>query len=376
MNKSIIAYGIGILLLLVGGVYLFQRPRPNTASINNSDVLEIQETDWVKGGDSATVTLVEYADFQCPACGAYYPLVKKMGEEYHDSLRIVARNFPLSSHRNAEPAARAAEAAGLQGKYWEMHDKLFEQQLEWSNLSNPVEKFVEYGEQIGLDLEKFQQDINSSSVQQKINNDVAGANLLRVNSTPTFFLNGEKIPNPQSEEQFKTLIDAAILTSKQTGQKVHEHANLAIYINGTQYDLSQAKYQSSEEKPLDPDLHLHDGVGHIIHKHMSGKTMGDFFKSLGMKFDSSCLELDNGQKYCNSGGQSLKFLVNGQANSDFANYEFSDLDKILISYGPANQNIQSQISAVKDDACIYSEKCPERGTPPTENCVGGLGSGC
>lgn len=375
MNKTVIAYSIGILLLLIGGVFFLSR-KSDPQPLPSADVLTIQETDWVKGDANSTLTLVEYADFQCPACKAYFPLVKQIETDYKGDLKIVMRNYPLPQHQNGEAASRVAEAAGLQGKYWEMHDRLYETQEEWSNLDNPQEKFLEYAKSLQLNVDQLTQDIQSSKVQDKINNDVASGNLLKVNSTPTFFLGGEKIPNPQSVEAFKTLIDAALLKARPVGENVHEHADFKVYLNGQTFDFARDKYQSTDNNPLLPGMHMHDGVGNLIHKHKTGITLGMFFESLGMQFTKDCFAVMTTEKYCNSASQSLKFYVNGQANDQFGNYEFKDLDRVLISYGPTNQDIQSQLNSLTDMACIYSEKCPERGTPPTENCVGGLGSDC
>lgn len=341
--------------------------------------LNITEADHVKGARNSSVTLVEYADFQCPACAAYYPLVSQLAEEYQDKIAIVVRNYPLPMHKNAEAAARAAEAAARQDKYWEMHDALYENQEDWSDVLNPTSKFSEYAEAIGLDVAKFQTDTADSAIQDKINGDVVTGNRLGVNSTPSFFLGGERIPNPQSIEAFKTLIEAALLKEPAgagASVSVHEHADLKVYLAGRPLDLSVAKYQSTDDAPLDPDMHLHDGNGEIVHKHKTGKSMSEFFGSLKIDLTDTCLTLDTGSKYCTDATNSLKFFVNGEPKSDFANYEFRDLDRLLISYGPVNQSVQAQLDSVKDMACMYSETCPERGTPPTESCVGGLGSDC
>lgn len=380
-NKVVIGMIVAVVVLLGGGVFLMSRSQTNTPMANSASAeeLKITATDHVKGATTGKITLVEYADFQCPACGAYQPLITQLASDYSDKLSIVLRNYPLPMHKNAEAAARAAEAAGKQNKYWEMHDLLFANQKDWSDLLSPAGKFGEYAKSLNLDVDQFQKDQADSTIQDKINADVASGNRLNVNSTPTFFLGGEKIPNPQSIGAFKTLVDAALLKQPLTstgGQKVHEHADLKIYLNGKALDLSAAKYQSTDDKPLDPDLHLHDNNGTVVHKHKTGKTMTDFFKSLKMDLTDTCLTLDTGTKYCTSTTNSLKFMVNGVAKTNFPAYEFADLDRILISYGPTNQNLDSQLSSVTDLACVYSETCPERGKPPTEGCVGGLGSDC
>lgn len=162
----------------------------------------------VKGEATASATLVEYSDFQCPACAAYYPVVKQLNKDYAGKLRFVYRYFPLRTiHQNAEISSIAAEAAARQNKFWEMHDLLFENQTEWSNLQDPKEKFKEYAKFIGLDMEKFQNDLNSKEAKDKVEADYQSGLSLGVNATPTFFLNDQKIQNPKTYEEFKIKIE-------------------------------------------------------------------------------------------------------------------------------------------------------------------------
>jgi protein-disulfide isomerase len=172
--------------------------------------VNVVETDWVKGAGEAEATLIEYGDFQCPACATYYPMVKQLLDEYPDTLRVVYRHFPLPSHRNAYPAAQAAEAAGRQDKFWEMHDILFERQSEWSNLSNPQDKFEEYAEELELDMEQFVTDYESEEAREKIDADLLSATQLGVNATPTFYLNGKKLAPVRSYQDFSSRVQEEI----------------------------------------------------------------------------------------------------------------------------------------------------------------------
>ena len=171
----------------------------------------ISGDDHVKGAATSTVTLVEYLDFECEACGAYYPLVKQLEAEYGDRVTFVARYYPLPGHRNALPAAYAAEAAGLQGKFWEMHDLLFTRQKDWGEkpIATP-EVFESFAQELGLDMTKFKADVASAEIAARVKRDQDAGNQLGVKSTPTFFLNGKKIQNPQSYEAFKALLDAEL----------------------------------------------------------------------------------------------------------------------------------------------------------------------
>lgn len=149
---------------------------------------------------------------------------------------------------------------------------------------------------------------------------------------------------------------------------VHEHADFKVYLNGTAFDFAQDKYMSTEDRKLSNFTHLHDGDGDIIHKHMTTITLADFFQSLGMRFDEECFMTDDLVQYCNDGVNTLKFYVNGNENDELGDYEISDLDEILISYGDeTEEEIQAQLESVSDKACIQSKKCPERGEPSDES---------
>jgi protein-disulfide isomerase len=173
----------------------------------------VSNDDWQKGDLESEVILVEYGDFQCPACGSYYPLVEQLVKDHGANFRFVYRHFPLKSiHPNAEPAARASEAAGLQGKFWEMYEKLFANQNSWSNLvrSAADDRFLQYAREIGLDEEKYKADFESDAVKDKISSQLDGGVASNVSSTPTFYINGKKITNPQSYDEFVQIISRAV----------------------------------------------------------------------------------------------------------------------------------------------------------------------
>jgi len=184
---------------------------------NNILAAAIAESDWTKGPKDAKVSLIEYGDFQCPACGAYFPMVERIRADYDGKILFAFRNFPLYSvHPNAGISAQAAEAAGIQGKYWEMNKLLYEKQTEWSS-ADPTkvvaQHFNGYARSLGLDVAKFDKDINISQVTDKIKSDVDGGNAAGVAQTPTFYVNLKQIQNPSSYEQFKTIIDQALASS-------------------------------------------------------------------------------------------------------------------------------------------------------------------
>ncbi|MDX6577458.1 MAG: hypothetical protein QOE96_3411 [Blastocatellia bacterium] len=164
------------------------------ANANESGLIPTgAEPPHVRGNPSAPVTVEEFADFQCPSCGAYYPELKKIETEFGDKLRVVFRERPLvPPHDHALIAAQAAEAAGLQGRFWEMHDKLYENQTAWSDARDLVPLFVDYAKQIGLDTDRFMKDLNGEVVATRIFQDGKRVHALNVTSTPTFYVNGKE----------------------------------------------------------------------------------------------------------------------------------------------------------------------------------------
>lgn len=175
-----------------------------------------EATNHTYGNTEATVTLVEYGDFQCPACFQYYPALKQVKEKYKDVMTFQFRNFPLVQiHPNAMAAHRAAEAAGNQGKFWEMHDLLYERQQSWSQSVSPSVAIEAYAQELGLDLVQFNADATSEAVSLSIGADIEAGQGLGAAGTPTFILNGEKIETPApTVEAFSELIDAKLVETQ------------------------------------------------------------------------------------------------------------------------------------------------------------------
>lgn len=156
----------------------------------------------VRGPAKADVTIVEYSDFQCPFCARVVPTLDQLRETYGDKVNLVYKHLPLRIHPEAPGAAAAAEAARLQGKFWEMHDKIFAGQRELSDA-----KYVEWAREIGLDAERFEKDRKSEAVRARIAKDEAEANRLGVSGTPAFFINGRFLSGAQPIDAFKRVID-------------------------------------------------------------------------------------------------------------------------------------------------------------------------
>jgi protein-disulfide isomerase len=152
--------------------------------------------DHIQGPDDAPVTLVEYGDFQCPHCGRAYPILKSIQKTMGDQLRFVYRHFPISEdHENAIPAAEASEAAAAQGKFWEMHDLLFEHQNRLDDKS-----LLGYARQLGLDLDRFTQDMREHTYGERVKEDFSSGLRSGANGTPTFFINGDRYDLPWEPE--------------------------------------------------------------------------------------------------------------------------------------------------------------------------------
>ena len=164
----------------------------------------------VRGGSNAPVTLEEYGDYQCPPCGALHPELRRIEAEYGQRLRFVFRQFPLPMvHPHALIAANAAEAAGLQGRFWEMHDRLYENQSKWSPEMDPRPLFINYARDIGLDVNRFINDMNGQQVTAHVTSDRLRGRSVGVTGTPTLFVNGRMMAaEAMTPQGIRTAIDS------------------------------------------------------------------------------------------------------------------------------------------------------------------------
>ena len=202
-----IILGLIIFLIIVGFIFAAIKFSGDSTPSQTLPIDAIVSSDRIKGNPIAKVILIEYSDFQCPAGAVYAPIVKQIAEDFQDKAVFAYRHFPLSQHKNAKLAALVSEAAGQQEKFWEIHDKIFENQKEWAeNSSQKAEEiFIKLAEELKLDIDKFKNDLKSKELKEKIDNDLNSGIKANVNSTPTFFLNAEKI-QPGSYEEFKQVI--------------------------------------------------------------------------------------------------------------------------------------------------------------------------
>jgi protein-disulfide isomerase len=212
-NEVKILSGIGFLTLIivVGAALLLGSSGKNSNHSNEPRVEEaiLVRKDSVKiGSASAKVTLVEFGDYQCPACASAHPIVNRIIENNKKKILFVFRHFPLPLHKNARLAAIVAEAAGRQGKYWEMHDRLYENQTEWAESNKPIEFFNKYAAGLKLDMDQFAQDLKDKKIAKKIDSDKRDGLAAAVQATPTFFVNGRRIQGVMSYDELQKLIDA------------------------------------------------------------------------------------------------------------------------------------------------------------------------
>lgn len=217
--KRLLPFALIVVVLVaavaVGWVLLRssqQSRNSNTPTPDPATEVQGSEPPHVRGNASAPVTLEEFGDFQCGACGSYHPELKKIETEYGDKLKVIFRELPLVTvHQHALLAAQAAEAAGLQGKFWEMHDKLYENQVTWTEAKDLVPVFVDYAKQIGLNPDQFMKDLNGEKVAARIFQDGKRAHSFGLKGTPSFFVNGKEAKDDQwKPEGLRQMINDAL----------------------------------------------------------------------------------------------------------------------------------------------------------------------
>lgn len=225
----------GLICIAIFGVLILNR-QGESVNVDNIDASKVvsnskkekdEIADHTFGSESKKVLLIEYGDFQCPGCGSLYPSLKPLKEHYKDQLTFVFRNFPLTTiHPNALAASSAAEAAGLQGKFWEYHDILYERQDDWSN-SNTDErgtKFEGYAKELDLNIDTFRKDVESEKVSAKIKRDQALGKKIGATATPTLVLNGKTLA--QNEWQTGAELEDTLRSAiQESGQELPSKLN-------------------------------------------------------------------------------------------------------------------------------------------------------
>ena len=183
------------------------QPVVDEPAVPLADLPAISGNDYVKGGANAKVTLIEYSDFECPYCSKHYETMKKIAADYGDKIKVVFRHFPLSFHPEAQKAAEASECAGEQGKFWEMHDNIFD-----ANLAGTMSlaKWKEEAKGLGLDTKKFDDCLDSGKYAQKVADVMDAGAAAGVEGTPATFINGELVSGAVPYDQLKGMIDAQL----------------------------------------------------------------------------------------------------------------------------------------------------------------------
>lgn len=190
MNTKSILIGLVLVGAIAGGVFYVKSQQ------QGHDASHVAQNFRVKGPANAKVKIVEYSDFQCPACKRAVPYFKEFREEYPNDVSIQFKHFPLDGHLWAATAHQAAECGGEQGKFWPFHDKLYDEQANWSGPTNPISKFMEYAKGLSLDLDKFAACMADEAIKERIMNEKKDGLAAQVKSTPTIFINEERLVGP------------------------------------------------------------------------------------------------------------------------------------------------------------------------------------
>lgn len=211
-TKILAAIGLVTVGIMAAGIFFLSKP----VSTDLSEARQVNQSILVKpdssqtGPKDARVTFVEFGDLQCPACAQALPTIQKLKEEYRGKVNFVFRHYPLPQHKNAVISAMAAEAAGEQNKFWEMHDKLYENQAEWAETANALEIFVKYAKELSLDTNKFKKAVEDGKFKDKILRDEGDGAAAQIRYTPTFFINGKIVEGSSSFDVLKSGIDAEL----------------------------------------------------------------------------------------------------------------------------------------------------------------------
>ena len=233
MNGRTWAVFIVIVVAVIGGmVYMARQDKLDVSDVGKdkaAGVLAAEDRngnieEHVLGKKDAKLIIVEYGDYQCPGCSTAAPQAKAVAEKYKDNVALIFRNFPIATiHPNARAAAAAAEAAGFQGKFWEMHDLIYANQDTWSQAStnDRTEIFLGYARQLGLKEEQFKEGLSDARITKKINFDVAIARTQGVTGTPTFYINGELVESTNDADYLENAVKEAL---KKAGVEVKEEA--------------------------------------------------------------------------------------------------------------------------------------------------------
>lgn len=208
------------LLTLVGGVLLYRAKLPPVLTISPAQAAanNLAETTHIRGRPDSPVTLEEFGDMQCPPCGKLAEPVAQLEKDFRGRLRVIFRHLPLATHANARDAALATEAAGMQGRFWPMHELLYREQAVWSQAPEVRALFASYAGTIGLDVERFKKDLESDAAKARVAADEKRAEALQISTTPTIFLNNTLVPPGEAmrPDRLRAAVEKAVREIKPT----------------------------------------------------------------------------------------------------------------------------------------------------------------
>jgi protein-disulfide isomerase len=210
VTKPVIVIVLAIAVAAGAAVFLARQPDSDNGGKNEPTTkLDQAVGGHFRGPENAEVTLVEFGDYQCPSCGAYHPFVKEILNRYPTKVRLEFHHFPLITiHPNSMAASKAAEAAGQQGHYWEMHDALFEYQAQWADRPDPKPIFAAIANRIGINGTILLQDMENPALQERILKDVEQGDKAAIQAVPTFFIKGQQVHIKATTDDFVQVIEA------------------------------------------------------------------------------------------------------------------------------------------------------------------------
>lgn len=214
-KSSSLVHGAWLLagVVVVIGLMVWLGSRNSAGETGKRDTSSVESVDHTWGPADAKITIVEYSDFQCPACASYHPAIKQLQATHADKVRFVYRHHPLyDMHPLADLAARASEAAHTQGKFWEMQDKLFTTQGSWTQLSGSeaTNRFASFARELGINEEQFRRDLVSNEITSRVTRDMSLSRRAGVTGTPTFFINGEVVQLSSNYATLRATIDSLL----------------------------------------------------------------------------------------------------------------------------------------------------------------------
>ena len=219
MKRRILLWGSLVVAMVIIGTIMIQiadREEPvqvpeteSTETPEVREIFEIRENDWIRGNPDADLIIVKYSDFQCPACRFYASFDNQISSEYADEVLFVRRYFPLRSFQFSRLAAKYAEAAGRQGKFWEMHDLLYINQHVWSG-GGAETIFQNFADSLDLDSEQLQTDLLDPAIQERIESDYQDGRTLGIRGVPTIYVRGEQVSLPNSLDAYRSLIESKL----------------------------------------------------------------------------------------------------------------------------------------------------------------------